>query len=303
MIRAKAKSIPTFVVLLALIPGALFQADTFGIRTIWNILIAVAVAATCEALIARARGLAPMHLLRDGSACVTATLLALSLPPSLPVGVVVAGVLIAIGIGKHAFGGAGDNPFNPAMVGYAALLLSFPALMAAWPNPDAVDGITAPTALDAFKHRGGLTVADAWTQARGFGAIGGANWEWLNLGYLAGGIALAVLGVIDWRIPVTLLATLSLLAAATYDAASSSSLGSPLFHCFSGGTMLGAFFIATDPVTCPTSPRGRVYFAIVIGAVLFVIRSASTYPDGIAFAVLLANAAAPLIDQRVAKRS
>jgi electron transport complex protein RnfD len=300
--RPKTTTAVTATVLIALLPGAVVQSEMFGEATLANLAIAVLTAAVLEALIARIRGLSPLQLLRDGSACITASVVALSLPPGVPAGVVIVGVLIAIGIGKHAFGGVGNNPFNPAMVGYAALLLSFPALLAAWPNPDAIDGVTGPTALDALKHRAGLTVADVWTHAHGFGALGGARWEWLNAGYLVGGTALAALGVIDWRIPATVLATISILAGVSYDGGSSSSLGSPLFHCFSGGTMLGAFFVATDPVTCPTSVRGRVYFAVLIGAALFVIRTQSTYPDGIAFAVLLANAAAPLIDQVTAPR-
>ena len=258
-----------------------------------------------EASVAKLRGTAPIDVIRDGSGIVTAVLLALALPPAVPVGIVIVGVLIAIGIGKHAFGGAGANPFNPAMVGYAALLLSFPAALAAWPDTTgvAIDGVTGPTVLDAFKHRGGLTVADVWTPAHGFGALGGSEWEWLNAAYLSGGVALIAARVVDWRIPLSILTALTLVAAINYDGGSSSSLGSPLFHCFSGGTMLGAFFVATDPVTSPTTARGRVYYGVLIGATLFAIRTGSAYPDGIAFAVLLGNAAAPLIDRAVAQRA
>ncbi len=119
--------------------------------------------------------------------------------------------------------------------------------------------ITAPTALDAFKHRGGQTVADVWTQARGIRRARrhelGMAQRGLSCGQESRSVALRV---VDWRIPLAILATLSLLAAAAYDGGSSSNLGSPLFHCFSGGTMLGAFFVATDPMTCPTRARGRV---------------------------------------------
>lgn len=306
MIRPTTPQQTTAIVLVALVPGATVQATTFGDGVLANVAIASIAAVCAEASIAKLRGVRPMQLLRDGSAIVSASLLALALPPGVPAGVVIVGVLIAIGIGKHVFGGAGANPFNPAMVGYAALLLSFPALLAAWPNASdvpAVDGITGPTVLDAFKHRGGLTVADIWTPAHGFGAFGGAGWESLNAGYLLGGVVLIAARVIDWRIPLSILMSLTLVAAISYDGGSSSSLGSPLFHWFSGGTMLGAFFIATDPVTSPTTARGRVYYGILIGATLFAIRTASTYPDGIAFAVLLGNAAAPLIDRAVTQRS
>jgi electron transport complex protein RnfD len=301
VIRPRTTSAVTTTVLLALIPGAIVQTTLFGIGTVTNFATALLSAAAVEAGVGRLRGQPPIGLLRDGSACITASLIALSLPPGVPFVIVIGAVVAAVAIAKHAFGGAGNNLFNPAMVGYAAILLCVPHLLV-WPDPSAVDAVTAPTALDAFKHRGGQTVADVWTRAHGFGALGGANWEWLNAAYLTGGITLIALRVVDWRIPATILATLCLLAAAAYDGGSSSSLGSPLFHCFSGGTMLGAFFVATDPVTCPTTPRGRVYFAIVIGATLFVIRAASIYPDGIAFAVLIANAAAPLLDRVVARR-
>lgn len=304
MIRPTSPQQTTAFVLVALAPGAMVQATTFGDGVLANVGIAAVTAVAVEASVAKLRGSAPIDVIRDGSGIVTAALLALALPPSVPVGIVIVGVLIAIGIGKHAFGGAGANPFNPAMVGYAALLLSFPAALAAWPDTTgvAVDGVTGPTVLDAFKHRGGLTVADVWTSAHGFGALGGREWEWLNAAYLSGGVALIAARVVDWRIPLSILAALTLVAAISYDGGSSSSLGSPLFHCFSGGTMLGTFFVATDPVTSPTTGRGRVYYGFLIGATLFAIRTASAYPDGIAFAVLLGNAAAPLIDRAVAQR-
>ncbi len=287
-------------VLAALLPGALIQGYLFGSGVWVNIAVAVATAAVFELLLARSP-----RLLRDGSAVLTAALLALALPPNTPVGIVCLGTLIGLGLGKHVFGEHGANPFNPAMVGYAALLVSFPATLATWPtlhDMGGVDGLTGATPLDVFKHRGGLTVADLWTHARGFGAIGGAGWEWLNAGYLLGGIALLARRIIDWRIPTTMLATLLVLAALSYDAGSSSSLGSPLYHWFTGATMLGAFFVATDPTTCPRTPRGRVVFGVLLGAALFLIRSAANYPDGVAFAVLLANAVTPLIDQTISGR-
>lgn len=284
-------------VLLALLPGVLTQGYLFGFGVWVNIAAAVATAAGFELLLARS-----MRLLRDGSALLTATLLALALPPDVPVGLVSLGTLIGLGLGKHVFGERGANPFNPAMVGYVALLVSFPSTLATWPTPGGmgdIDALTGATPLDVFKHRGGLTAHDLWTHTRGFGTFGGAGWEWLNAAYLLGGIALLARRVIDWRIPASVLATLLVLAALGYDAGSSSSLGSPLYHCFTGATMLGAFFIATDPTTCPGTTRGRVVFGVLLGGALFLIRSGSNYPDGVAFAVLLANAATPLIDQMI----
>ena len=204
MIRPASPRQTTAFVLVALVPGATIQAATFGDGVLANVAIAATTAVAAEAALAKLRGIAPADVLRDGSGLVTAALLALALPPAVPVGVVIVGVLIAIGIGKHVFGGAGANPFNPAMVGYAALLLSFPAALATWPDTTgtAVDGVTGATVLDAFKHRGGLTVADFWTPARGFGAFSAAAWEWLNVAYLLGGTALVATRVIDWRIPL-----------------------------------------------------------------------------------------------------
>ena len=293
------KTVPPNIamVLMALLPGAAIQSYLFGYGVWINVAVAVAVAVAFEVLLGRST-----RLLRDGSGILTAILLALALPPGAPVGIVALGVLVGLGVGKHAFGEGGAHPFNPAMVGYAALLVSFPAALADWPALDGVGGVdalTGATSLDAFKHRGGLTVADLWTDQRAFGAIGGAGWEWINAGYLLGGIVLLVRKVIDWRIPTAVLATLMLLAAATYDAGSSSSLGSPLYHCFTGATMLGAFFVATDPTTCAETARGRLVYGVLLGGMLFLVRSQSNYPDGVAFAVLLANAAAPLIDRTI----
>lgn len=301
VIRPASPQQTTAFVLAALAPGATLQAATFGDGVLVNIVVAVLTAVAVESFVAKLRGFAPVDGIRDGSSIVTAALLALALPPAMSLGIVIAGVLIALVIGKHVFGGAGANPFNPAMVGYAVLLLAFPAAIAAWPNTNgtAIDGVTGPTVLDAFKHRGALTVADVWTPMRGFGAFGGSAWEWLNGAYLLGGAALIAARVVDWRIPLSMLGALTFAAAISYDGGSSSSLGSPLFHCFSGGTMLAAYFVATDPVTAPTTARGRICYGALIGATLFVIRTGSAYPDGIAFAILLGNAAAPAIDRVV----
>jgi Na+-translocating ferredoxin:NAD+ oxidoreductase subunit D len=301
VIRPASPQQTTAFVLATLAPGATLQATTFGDGVLANIALAILTAIAVESFVAKMRGFAPVDGIRDGSGIVTATLLALALPPAVPLGIVIVGVLIALLIGKHVFGGAGANPFNPAMVGYAVLLLAFPGALAAWGNTTgtAIDGVTGPTVLDAFKHRGALTVVDVWTPTRGFGALGGSAWEWLNGAYLLGGAALIAVRVVDWRIPIAVLGALAFAAAISYDGGSSSSLGSPLFHCFSGGTMLAAFFVATDPVTAPTTARGRICYGVLIGATLFVIRTGSAYPDGIAFAVLLGNTAAPAIDRLV----
>jgi len=165
-----------------------------------------------------------------------------------------------------------------------------------WPLP--TDGLTAATAQTSFRYREGMTVEDVWTPMLGFGAVGGYGWEWINAGFLLGGLMLLVLRLASWRVPAAMLGTLGSLAILSYDYGSSSSLGSPTFHWFSGGTMLAAFFFATDPVTHPASARGQVLFGCIVGTMAFVVRSFGNYPDGIAFGILLGNAATPFLDRR-----
>lgn len=303
-------------VLAALLPGAIVLVWQFGPGVLVQILLALCAALVAEAgiLLLRKRSLAP---LLDGSAALTAVLLAVSLPPLLPGWMTVFGTLFAIIIGKQLYGGLGYNPFNPAMVGYAALLVSFPRQMTAWLPPlelahahlgfsdvaalifhqnTSFDGLSQATPLDTLKTQLGLqTHLDEIQSAGIFGGLSGKGWQWVNFGYLAGGLWLWRRGAIDWRIPLGFLGSLYLLAMFffLYDPAL---YPSPLFHWFSGATMLGAFFIATDPVSAATTPRGRLIYGALIGVLVYVIRSWGGYPDGVAFAVLLLNFAAPTID-------
>jgi electron transport complex protein RnfD len=261
----------------------------------------------------------PLPALLEGSAAVTAVLLAVSLPPLVPWWITVVGVVSAIVIGKQLYGGLGYNPFNPAMVGYALLLISFPRTMTAWLPPlelagtslnftDCVavifrqetalgfDGLSQATPLDMLKTQLGLqTHLDEIQSAGVFGGLSGKGWQWVNFWYLAGGLWMLRLGIIDWRIPFGFLGGLYLIGMFffLYDP---SFYPSPLFHWFSGATMLGAFFIATDPVSASTTSRGRLIYGALMGILVYVIRSWGGYPDGVAFAVLLLNFAAPTID-------
>jgi electron transport complex protein RnfD len=272
-----------------------------------------------------------MFYLRDCRALVTAVLLGLALPPLAPWWVVVIGTGFAILIAKHLYGGLGYNPFNPAMVGYVVLLISFPVQMTAWatplplypegvsaPNfweslqivfpvlsPENIDAVTAATPLDTFKHNSSLLVTQLYEKTPLFSQAhwAGLGWEWVNLGFLAGGILLLARRVFTWHAPVAMLSSLALCAALFYDSGSSASHGSPLMHLLSGGTMLGAFFIVTDPVTSATSNRGRLIYGALIGVLIFIIRSWGSYPDAVAFAVLLMNFAAPLIDNYTLPRT
>jgi Na+-translocating ferredoxin:NAD+ oxidoreductase subunit D len=291
-------------VLGALVPGALALMWFFGPVYLPRLLFAAALGLTLEAaaLALQARPLRPA--LTDGSTLVTCTLLVLALPPNTSLWVLAIAVLAAVGIGKHLYGGLGGNPFNPAAVGYAVALVSFPAALALWPllGPAAaasVDAVTGATPLTLFRHRGGQTVAEVWSQAAGFGALGGYGWEWINAAFLAGGLLLIVRRIAAWRVPAALLGTLAVLALFGYDEGSSRSLGAPTFHWFSGGTMLAALFFATDPVTHPATPRGQILFGCIAGAMAFVVRSFGGYPDGLVFGILLANAATPYLDRRL----
>jgi electron transport complex protein RnfD len=313
-----------YQVLFALLPGTAALCYVFGIGIVFNILVASATALLTEALVLRARRRS-LTSLKDGSALVTGILLALALPPLLPVWIIIAGSAFGMLFGKHLYGGLGHNPFNPAMVGYAALIVSFPLAMSYWPLPgadlpwidvvnakcfglgsinmssiniDSIDIYSGATALDSFKFRGALTIDEVWQTTSGFGVFAGVSWEWINGGFAVGGIYLIATRVIPPMAPLGMLAALAICATLFYDSGSSQSLGSPLFQLFSGATMLGAFFIITDPVSSPDTARGLWLFGIGVGVITFIIRSVGAYPDGVAFAVLLMNALVPLLDHR-----
>ncbi|MDA0788391.1 MAG: RnfABCDGE type electron transport complex subunit D [Proteobacteria bacterium] len=294
--------------LLAMIPGALTMTWYFGPGILLNLITAITAALCFEYVALRLRRQRANALL-DGSAVITGALIGLTLSPLLPLGLVVVGTGFAILIAKHAYGGMGNNLFNPAMVGYAVLIVSFPMAMARWPSPEMLpdlsillaiktgmtvpDGFTMATPLDQFRFRGAMTTDEYWTISTS------ARWQpWLaiNMAFLAGGVYLLTSRICRWHGPVSMIATLSLLSILFYDSGSSDSLGSPLLHLFSGATMLGAFFILTDPVTSPESPRGELLVGVGVGMLTFIIRSWGAYPEGFAFAVLLMNAATPLIN-------
>ncbi len=302
-------------VLYALVPGIIAYVTFFGWGVILNIIVAVITALVTETFMLYLRKRPIQPFIMDGSATVTAVLLALALPTLAPWWLTFIGVSFAIIVGKHLYGGLGYNPFNPAMIGYALLLISFPREMTVWLQPESnlsfaqslnyllhstltnidIDAMTMATTLDTVKTQTGLglsldTIRSSHTQV--FGSFAGKGWEWINLGYLAGGLWLLYRRVISWHIPVAFLISISVMALLFM----SGTQTSPLFHLFSGATMLCAFFIATDPITASTTPRGRIIYAAGIGIIAYIIRVWGGYPDGIAFGVLLMNMAAPTID-------
>lgn len=301
-------------VLAALVPGALALIALYGVGTLFNLLWCSAVALGTEALMLHLRKRPLAVFLKDGSALVTAVLLALALPPYAPWWLSLLASAFALVFGKHLYGGLGQNPFNPAMLGYVVVLVSFPLEMTRWPSPDAglglVDGLSrilglgAPppdawagaTALDVLKNNHSLTIDELVTQSTAFGHVGGRGVELVNLAFLAGGLFLLWRKLFTWHAPVGMLGGLFVMSLLFWNGSGSDSHGSPLFHLFSGAAMLGAFFIVTDPVSGATSNRGRLVFGLGVGIVTYVIRAWGGYPDGVAFAVLLMNLAAPTID-------
>ncbi len=310
-------------VLLALLPGALLAIYYFGWGVLANIIIASSVCIVCEAAMLTLRHRPVKTTLFDLSALVTAVLLALALPPLAPWWLTTIASVFAIVVAKQLYGGLGFNLFNPAMVGYIVVMTSFPREMTYWTPPlgvadswlslgdtlrimfggadaSAIDAVTMATPIDTLKTQLGLEIDIDSTRGSAqygplFGSLSGVGWQWINLAFLAGGVWLVKQKVADWRIPTAMLLTLGFIAniMAVVDYATYSST---LFHLLSGGTMLAAFFIATDPVSASTTPRGRWIYGAGIGALTYVIRTWGGYPDGIAFAVVLMNMAAPIID-------
>ena len=303
-------------VLLALLPGVTAYVMQVAAVVVVNLLIATVTALVAEALILtlRKRPIAPA--LSDLSAVVTAWLVVLCFPPILPWWVTVLGVLIAIVAVKHLYGGLGQNPFNPAMVAYCAMIVAFPSLMSQWPPAGQIDfqtqldlvlggarqldAITGATALDAMRtglRTSGASVESVLQQSGTFGAVGGRGWEWLALGYLAGGLFMLARRIITWHMPVAFIATLAVVSGIFW-LAEPARFAPPLFHLASGGAMLAAFFIVTDPVSGATTPRGKLIFAAGVAVIAYLIRVFGAFPEGIAFAVLLMNLCVPLIDMK-----
>ena len=277
----------------------------------------------------------------DGSAILTAILLGICLPAIAPWWISIIGAAFAILVVKQLYGGLGNNPFNPAMAAYVMLLISFPIQMTSWQPPlplmsidlgfvntvttiftgftsegysvnqlrTNIDGFTMATPLDTLKTNLGLgfTIFET-TETHIFSnklssSLGVAfGWEWVNIAFLAGGLVLIAKKAIAWQTPFSFLLSLFVCSFIAYSISPDSS-ASTLFHWLTGGSMLGAFFILTDPVTGATSVKGRLIVGALAGLLVYLIRTFGGYPDGVAFAVLLCNMAAPLIDQYTRPRA
>jgi electron transport complex protein RnfD len=244
----------------------------------------------------RLRGQSLKLFLGDGSIAVTGLIIGLAIPVLAPWWMTVVGVAFAVIVGKHVYGGLGQNLFNPAMVGVAALLVCYPAEMNQWPSLVNTDAISGATSLEFLKTElRSMKMMSEIADAPVFGTFGGQGWEWINLGFLLGGLWLLYARIANWQIPLSMLGSLLIVSSLFY-MIDADLHASPVFHLFSGASIIGAFFVATDPVTAATTPRGRIIFGAGIGVLTYVIREWAIYPDGVAFAVLLMNAAVPMID-------
>ncbi len=315
--RARPTSRIMLWVILAALPGLLALTLFFGWGNLINVVWCIAVAMASEAAILQLRKKPVRVILKDNSAAVTGLLLGLSLPQFTPLWVSAIAVIFAIIVAKQLYGGLGANPFNPAMVGYALVLISFPvALTTNWAAPSplwedapgfgetlstiasagqtAVDGWTMATPLDEYKHEIITHTAEEVRQHPTFGSGVAKGWEWVNAAFFGGGLLLIFLHIISWHIPVAFLAGLALMSLAF---GSNADQYTPVsLHLLAGGTMLGAFFIATDPVSAATSRQGKLIYGAGIGILIYLIRTWGNYPDAVAFSVLLMNFTVPFID-------
>jgi electron transport complex protein RnfD len=320
VVRARSVRRIMCLVLLMLVPAAIAHVAYFGPGLLIQLLIATLGALGAEAVMLGVKHQPQLPFLTDGSAVVTAFLFAFALPPLAPWWLAASGVAFAIVFAKHLFGGLGRNVFNPAMAGYAALLVSFPAQMTHWPGlhlglADTLttiltgsppirmtwDAITSATPLDVV--RTGLRMGQTMQETRlngGLEDVAGRG-KWLSLAILAGGIGLLACRIVRWQIPVAMLVATAMFAG-ILNAVDPGIHPGVLFHLTSGATLLGAFFIACDPVTAATSDRGRLVFGAGVGILTIAIRTWGHYPDGVAFAVLIMNLFVPLIDRYTVPR-
>ena len=310
------------LVVAALVPAMCAYIWFFGWGIVINSVICIVTAYASEALMLYLRKRPINVFLADGSALVTALLIAFALPPMLAWWIPMLATAFAMIIAKHLYGGLGYNPFNPAMVGYAMCLIVFPKPLTAWipaashggfalslgenlrynllgelPAQQSYDMLTQATPLDTIDIQVALgkTVSEIQSGFSQFSDYFGVGWDWVSLMFLLGGLFLIYKRVITWHIPAAMLGSIALFASIAY-LYNSDTNPAPLFHLLGGASMIGAFFIATDPITASTTPRGRIVYGMGIGAITYIIRAWGGYPDGVAFAVLLMNMAVPTID-------
>lgn len=287
------------LVILALLPAYVVSVLEFGYGALITAGISILACVCTEWIISRFLLKEHKQTIGDLSAVLTGLLLAFNLPSNIDWWIILIGAVVAIGIGKMSFGGLGQNPFNPALVGRVFLLISFPAQMTTWPQPAHVDAWTGATPLAILKHG---SIADLPSLKDSLlGVMGGSLGEVCALALIIGGIFLICTKVITWHIPVSIILT-----AAVFAAVAGLCGGAPTgmdtchyvgYELLTGGLMLGAFFMATDYVTSPMTAKGKILFGIGIGIIMMVIRTWGNYPEGMSFAILIMNACVPLLNK------
>ncbi len=295
-----------WTVVIAMIPALLVSVYYFGLGAIKVTAVSVAASVFFEWVITKYL-LQKEATIQDGSAIITGLLLAFNLPSNLPIHIIIIGALVAIGIGKMSFGGLGNNPFNPALVGRVFLLVSFPVQMTSWPLPKALnftlDATTGATPLGVMGEglRNGETVSSIMHKLPSLidmatGAIGGSMGEVSAIALIIGGLYMLWKKVITWHIPVSMLVSAAALSGMLH-LINPDLYAGPGFQLLTGGMMLGAIFMATDMVTSPMTPKGQIFFGVGIGLLTIIIRTWGAYPEGVSFAILLMNGWTPLINK------
>ena len=291
-----------WTVIIALTPAALFSAFNFGYRVLIVLLIGMGSAVLFEYLTQKIRK--KTITIRDGSACLTGLLLAMCLPPTIPFYMPAVGSFIAIVIAKHAMGGLGFNIFNPAHIGRAALMISWPVAMTTWSKmTTGVDVVSTATPLNILKQQGYQKLIETFGsapdmyQALFLGTRNGSIGETSTVLLLLGGGFLIYKKYINWQVPVVMVGTVGILTWVFGPAGLFT--GDPLFHMMAGGLIIGAFFMATDMVTIPITIKGQVIFALGAGILTVLIRLKGGYPEGVCYSILLMNSITPLIDRFV----
>ena len=287
---------------LALAPAAFFSIYYFGFPALINMVVGAASAVAIEYLVQRFRKKKITAF--DGSAFLTGILLAMSVPPSLPPYMMVIGSFIAIVIAKHSMGGLGFNIFNPAHIGRAALMVSWPVAMTTWTKlTTSVDVVTSATPLNILKQQGYAKLIETFGsneelyKAMFIGTRNGSIGETSTILLLSGGAYLLYKGYINWQVPIFMIGTVGILT--WIFAPTGLFTGDPLFNMMAGGLILGAFFMATDMVTIPITIKGQIIFAVGAGAITSLIRLIGGYPEGVCYSILLMNSITPLIDRLV----
>ena len=294
-------------VVIAMIPALLVSVYFFGLNALRVNLIAIAACIFFEWIIQKFL-LKGEVTITDGSALVTGMLLAFNVPSNLPWWIIIIGALVSIGVGKMSFGGLGNNPFNPALVGRVFLLISFPVQMTSWPKVQVLnfamtDAQTGATPLAIVKE--GIKNGESFSSIINnlptsysdmfFGQMGGSLGEISAIALIIGGLYMIFRKIITWHIPVSIIVTVAIFTGILYGI-NPDKYADPLFHLLTGGLMLGAIFMATDMVTSPMTAKGMIIYGVGIGVITVLIRVWGAYPEGVSFAILIMNGFTPLIN-------